>query len=270
MALTHRDIPIWLINLPRAIDRRIKMEAQLDKLGIAYSLFPGVDGRAEADKLLETVDLKAFERNTGRKILMGGIGCYHSHLGVWRDFLASGHPVALILEDDVVFHDDFLGAIDLALQTQDHWDFLKLNCIRAKMPIAQGRIGPYALNAYLGPATGTGAYLINRATAAKLLPAMLPVTRPTDHQINRFFKYKFRLFGLEPFPSHLDDGNISLITGTGFGDVQKFVRYQRLPNFALRAGNYFRRLFYVARHWHIIPSSQQLLPKADRDVGQVP
>jgi glycosyl transferase, family 25 len=259
VTLTHRDIPIWLINLPRATDRRVKMEAQLAKLGVTYRLFPGVDGKAEAERLMKTVDLAAFERNTGRKILMGGIGCYHSHLGVWREFLETGHPIALIMEDDVVFHDDFLPAIDLALQATEHWDFLKLNRIRAKLPIAQGRIGPYTLNAYLGPATGTGAYLINRATAEKLLPAMLPITRPTDHQINRFFKHRFRLFGLEPFPSHLDDGNVSLITGTGFGDVHKFPRYKRLPNLMLRAGNYFRRIAYVAQNWHIIPVNKQLI-----------
>jgi len=47
---------------------------------------------------------------------MGEFGCYHSHLGMWRAFLETGAPVALVLEDDYVFHPDFLDAIDLALQ----------------------------------------------------------------------------------------------------------------------------------------------------------
>ena len=248
MTLTHRDIPIWLINLPRATDRRAKMEAQLVPTGLPYRVFDGIDGKAEATRLLATVDVAAFERNMGRKILIGGIGCYHSHLGVWRTFLEDKAPVALILEDDVVLHDDFWTAIDHALAIADHWDFLKLNCIRAKLKIAQGSIGRYVMNAYAGPATGTGAYLINRDTATKLLPAMLPVTRATDHEINRFFKHDFRLFGLEPFPSHLDDGNVSLITGTGFADVRKFKWYRRLPNYQLRAANYFRRGWWLWKH----------------------
>jgi glycosyl transferase, family 25 len=258
VSLTHRDIPIWLINLPRATERRAKMEAQLEPTGLRYTVFDGVDGKAEEARLLQTVDVAAFERNMGRKILIGGIGCYHSHLGVWRAFLEGDAPVALVMEDDVVLHGDFWSAINHGLAISDHWDFLKLNCIRAKLKIPQGRIGPYVVNAYAGPATGTGAYLIKRATAAKLLPAMLPVTRATDHEINRYFKHDFRLFGLEPFPSHLDDGNVSLITGTGFGDVRKFKWYRRLPNYRLRAANYLRRTIYLARKGLLWPRNRVL------------
>lgn len=252
-------LPVWLINLPRATARRQKMEQQLARLGLRYTLFPGVDGRAEEQRLLANTDIPAFERNMGRKILIGGIGCYHSHLAVWEAFLATDHPIALILEDDVVFHDDFLAALRLALRARAHWDFLKLNRIRAKLPVSQGRIGPYRLNAYIGPATGTGAYLITRETAARLLPAMRRVTRATDHEINRFFLHDFRLRGLEPFPSHVDDGGESLITGAGFADVRKHRLWQRLPHYRLKAANYLRRLWWLARRGEVIPRATPLV-----------
>ncbi|MCX7288085.1 MAG: glycosyltransferase family 25 protein [Rhodobacterales bacterium] len=256
------DLPVWLINLLRATGRREKMEAQLGPLGLPYTLFPGVDGRAEEARLLANTDVEAFRRNMGREILIGGIGCYHSHLGVWEEFLATGKPHALVMEDDVVFHDDFLPALRLALQAKAHWDLLKLNRIRAKLPISQGSIGPYRLMAYLGPNTGTGAYLINRATAARLLPAMRRVTRATDHEINRFFVHDFRLRGLEPFPSHVDDGGQSLITGAGFADVQKFPFFRRLPHYRLKAGNYLRRFWWLARRGEIWPRHRDLLQGA--------
>lgn len=254
-----KDVPVWLINLPRAVSRRQKMETQLAAMALPYTLFPGVDGKAEADRLLANTDTAAFERNMGRKILIGGLGCYHSHLAVWEAFLATGKPVALILEDDVVFHKDFLPAVRLALEAQDQWDFLKLNKIRAKLPISQGSIGSYHLNAYVGPATGTGAYLIKRETAAKLLPAMRRVTRATDHEINRFFLHDFRLRGLEPFPSHVDDGGESNITGTGFADVQKLRGWSRLPYYRLKAGNYLRRLWWLVKRGEVFPRSKLLL-----------
>jgi glycosyl transferase, family 25 len=253
------DIPVWLINLPRATARREKMEKQLYAADIPYRLFAGVDGRAEESRLLQQVDVPAFERNMGRKILIGGIGCYFSHLGVWREFVESGREVALVLEDDVVLHDDFQAAVELALKAQANWDVLKLNRIRAKLPIRQGRIGPYRLNAYLGPATGTGAYLIKRATAEVLLRNMLPVTRATDHEINRFFVHGHRLRGLEPFPSHVDDGGESLITGTGFADVEKLPRARRLPHYRLKAANYFRRLVWMTGRGEIWPSNKPLV-----------
>lgn len=252
-AMQRGEIGTWLINLPRAVERRAKMDAQLAAMDLPFEVFDGVDGKAREAELLQTVDVASFRRNMGRDVLIGGIGCYHSHLGVWRRFLDSGRPVALILEDDVVFHDDFLDAVDLALRAPLAWDMLKLNCIRAKVPVAQGRIGPYTLNAYVGPATGTAAYLIHRKTAATLLAAMLPVTRATDHEINRFFAHDFRLVGLEPFPSHVDDGNVSLITGTGFAELRKYPLHRRLPNLALRAGNYLRRIGWLARKGMLWP-----------------
>ncbi|MEM0977109.1 MAG: glycosyltransferase family 25 protein [Pseudomonadota bacterium] len=256
---TIDDLPKWLINLPRAVERREKMETRMNAINLNVTIFPGVDGKAEEDRLLKNVDVPAFERNMGRVVLIGGIGCYHSHLGVWDQFLETGAPIAFVMEDDVVFHDDFKDAIALALQAKDHWDFLKLNRIRAKMPIAQGQIGPYTLNAYLGPNTGTGAYLVKRETVAKLRPAMIPVTRATDHEINRFFKHDFRLRGLEPFPSHVDDENVSLITGVGFRELEKFPLHQRLPNLWLKLTNYVRRFAWLAKHGELVPRTTDLI-----------
>ena len=170
--------------------------------------------------------------------------------------------VALVIEDDVIFHDDFLPAVRTGLAGVAHWDFLKLNCIRAKLPVRQGCLGRYDLNAYVGPATGTGAYLITRDLAARLLPRMTPITRATDHEINRFFLHDFRLLGLEPFPSHPEPGNVSLITGTNNGDVVKFRGLARLPHYALKAGNYLRRVVWLARKGRLWPRKRQLLPGA--------
>ncbi len=258
-------LPVYLINLPRAVDRRAAMEQRLAAVGLNYTLVPGVDGKAEEARLLASVDVPAFRRNMGREVLIGGIGCYHSHLKVWEMFLAHGGPHALVLEDDVVFHDDILAALRLALRAQAHWDLLKLNRIRAKLPVPQGRIGPYRLMAYLGPNTGTGAYLINRATAARLLPAMARVTRATDHEIGRFFRHDFRLRGMEPWPCGIDASHESLITGPGgYGGVRKFRWYRRLPNYGLRAGNYLRRLEWLAKRAEIWPRRSQLpiMPEA--------
>jgi glycosyl transferase, family 25 len=256
------DLPVWLISLERATDRRRRMVERLAKLGLSYAIFDGVDGKAREAELLATVDQAAFMRNMGRGILIGGIGCYHSHLGVWRAFLATDAKVALILEDDVIFHEDFVEAVQLGLQAEQHWDFLKLNCIRAKLPVRQGTVGPYALNAYLGPATGTGAYLIKRETAARLLADMLPVTRATDHEINRFFVHRFRLRGLEPFPSQLEVGESLIATGPeGYRSIRKFAWYRRLPNYRLRIANYFRRGWWMLTKGEIWPKSTILVTR---------
>jgi glycosyl transferase, family 25 len=190
--------------------------------------------------------------------MAGEIGCYHSHLLVWRDFLAGSAEVALIMEDDVVFHSDFMNALDVSLLAVAEWDFLKLNKIRAKQPICQGMIGKWQLNAYLGPSTGLGAYLITRELASRLLPAMLPITRPIDHELDRVDVHDFRHFGLEPFPSHVDDGNESTITGNRFSAVKKFPWYRRLPVYVLRFRNLLGKTIHLARRGRLVPNRRVL------------
>jgi glycosyl transferase, family 25 len=253
------DLPVWLINLKRATRRRETMLPRLAALGLDCELFEAVDGRAEADALAHTVDRAAFERNTGGKLLPGKIGVYHSHLRVWRALAASSAPAGLILEDDVVFHADFLVALAAARSVIDHWDIVRFNAIRAKLPISQGRVGPYRLNAYLGPFTGNGAYLIRREVAERLAGALLPMTRPLDHELNRFFIHRFRLRGLEPWPSHVEDEGESQITGIGFADVKKFPLTQRLPYYRLKAGNYLRRGVHLAAEGSLFPSHCDLV-----------
>jgi hypothetical protein len=114
MSATGPKLACYVINLPRSASRREKMEAQLDAMALPFTLFPAIDGRAEWDRLAPTLDEAAFRRNVGREVMPGEIGCYHAHLAVWRDFLAGTADVALVMEDDVVFHPEFRAALDAA------------------------------------------------------------------------------------------------------------------------------------------------------------
>lgn len=245
---------VTLINLDRSEHRRIQMAQRLEEMGLAYSRLAAVDGKARWAELLPSVDVYTFERNVGRDVMPGEIGCYHSHLQAWRTLVDSGCDTLLVLEDDVVFGDDFLQALREALTHRDRWDMLNFNKIRAKQPVRQAQIGPYSLNAYMGPLTGMGAYLISRDTALRLLPSMLPITLPIDLDLDRVHLHRIRRYGLEPFPSHVDDGNQSTITGQSFSGVKKYIWYRRMPTFK-------RRFFdLLSKQLHLLRSGQ-LFPK---------
>lgn len=246
-ALTRADLGVWLINLDRAAARRTTMAARLDALGLDWTRFNAIDGVAEADRLSETYDDAAYARHMGQEILPGKIGCYHSHLGVWRALTDSDRAVALILEDDVVFHDDFLDALETALAAADQWDTLRLCATRAKFPITQAHLGRYRLNAYLGRFTGNGAYLVKRDVAERLLPGLLPMTRAFEYELGRYFAHDYRQFGLEPFPSHIEDGGESQIVGRANAGIRRLRGLRRLPYYREKIGNYARRAVYLAR-----------------------
>lgn len=225
--ISSPKVGIWLINLPRSTDRLRRMEIQINALGLAFDVFEAIDGQSTWDHISQQIDIPAFQKNVGREVMPGEIGCYLSHIGVWQAFLDSEHDVALILEDDVVLHDDFLAALHKAVSKVNQWDMLKLNRIRAKFPVKQDTIGDYRLSAFVGTFTGTGAYLITRSCAKDLLPSMLPISRPIDHALDWIDLRNFRHFALQPFPSHVDDQGTSTITGVGFCQVNKFPIYQR-------------------------------------------
>lgn len=251
--LRFPGLMVLLINLPRSNDRRTRMEQRLKSLGLGYEILSAVDGRAQQEQLLHTVDVTAFERHVGRDVLPGEIGCYHSHLQAWERFLASDAQVLLVLEDDMVFHDDFADALRIALRGRAHWDMLKLAKIRAKQPVCQGLLGPYRLNAYIGAATGFGAYLVQRDTAKRLLPHLLPIRAPIDRELEQVQRYDLRHFGLEPFPCHPQDEGQSTITGSHFGAVKRYPLSRRWTKYAEQASNLLQRVVYLARSGRLWP-----------------
>ena len=248
MNLSLRNVGVWLINLEDSIDRRRKMESRLNRLGLSYTLFGAVDGSKEIGKLGPKIDVKAFRRNMGRPPLQGDIGCYASHLGVWRELIGSDYTVGLVLEDDVVFHDEFLEAVRVALSVSDDWDLVRLCSVRSKIPITRKKLQSFRLNAYVGPFTGNAAYMVTTSAAKRLLPRLESMTRTHDHELNRFDVHNYRLMGLEPFSCHQDDGGKSTITGERFNLVRKPPWFRRLPYYFQKAGNYWRRWRWLAKN----------------------
>ncbi|PRY79638.1 glycosyl transferase family 25 [Yoonia maritima] len=223
------------------------MQERLGELGISYHKFDAINGKQCWEDLVPSIDIEAFEKNVGRKVMPGEIGCYHSHLKVWEQLIETGARVGLILEDDVVFHPNFRSAVDLALEHKEAWDILKLNYIRAKFPAKKARIGEMYIQSYIGPFTGMGAYLIHAETAARILPQMLPITRPIDHEIDRPKFHEIRHLALTPFPSHVSDNNDSTITGQSFGNVEKFPPWRRLRTYSLRWKNLIDKARYLSK-----------------------
>jgi glycosyl transferase family 25 len=257
-ALQLPGLMVLLINLPRSTDRRGRMEQRLAALGLAYEVLPAVDGRARWDELKQSVDLRAFQRHAGSDVLPGEIGCFHSHLQAWQRLLASDKDALLVLEDDMVFHDDFLDALRIALRGREHWDMLKLAKIRAKQPVCQGLLGPYRLNACIGAFTGFGAYLIQRETAQRLLPQLLPIRAPIDRELEQVHRHDIRHFGLEPFPAQPRDEGISTITGEHFNQVSRPPLSKRWTKYAEQTRNLWGRLRYLLKRGRLFPRHQPL------------
>lgn len=256
--MTSAPVPIFVISLARATERREQVAREFAAVGLGYEIFDGVDGKAEEAELLGQTDLDAWHRNMGAPISAGHMGCYASHVRLWEQIARDGPEIALICEDDVTFTADFPDALAAALTVADRWDVVRFSVVRAKGAIAQGKVGRFTLNTYWGPFTGNACYLIKRATAAKLASGFYPIRRAHDHELNRFFAYDIRLMGLEPFTAPARDKGESFITGSRMAQAEKFPKYRRLPYYAQKAANYVRRLVWLGRHGMLRPSRRDL------------
>lgn len=221
------------------------MRSSLNAHGIEFTRFSAIDGARMPSALDKQINARAYERNMGQYLLPGKVGCYYSHLSVWKELAASEHPIGLILEDDVVFHDDFVEALEAALRAAEYWDILRLNATRAKFPLWRGQAGRWNINGYLGRFTGNGGYLVKAEVAGRISARIEEMRLPFEHEIGRFFEHDYRLAGLEPFPSHIEDFGQSQIVGENNNDLKKPRLQNRIAHFIWKVASYFRRAVYL-------------------------
>lgn len=121
---------IYLLNLPRRTDRLSNMERRLKRIGIQnYYGMPGREGAIDFEVL------EKFEKYlsiSGTRQLpypplenRNEMACILSHRDIYRDALNSGCKTILVLEDDILFDEEFDTFID-KLNTLPTWELCYL------------------------------------------------------------------------------------------------------------------------------------------------
>ncbi len=174
-------IPVFLISLARAQDRREAICHHLRDLNIEYRLIDAVDGAKMSE-----VDINAIVAK-GIKMHPGAVGCYLSHLQAYETMKLENLPVALILEDDARLNPEIRTVLNGGLLFKD-WDYCFLDCDdhNNEGPIFYdadsghnigGEFTAYALSS--GPQT-THAYMITLNAALKRLEHAYPLMKSID------------------------------------------------------------------------------------------
>ena len=187
---------IFFINLDKDADRRQSIETQLSLAGLCGERIAGINGR-----LLPEWAASYFPPSNLRP---GEVGCYASHMLVWRAIVSRKLPYALVLEDDVRIPPDFAGILDEIIRSlPPGWDFVHIAApVKARpfafRPLETLRNGSRLVR-YSRIPSSTEAYLISASGAAKLLSAV-PRTVPVDFDTRRPWKWGLDCYGIEPGP----------------------------------------------------------------------
>ena len=110
------DLPVVVINLPHRLDRWEAISNRMAAAGLdQLTKAPAVNGHALSDTTIarflapgQTLPLDAPECHLS--LTRPAVGCFLSHLAVWRWVLATGVSRALVLEDDACPVTDYQAA----------------------------------------------------------------------------------------------------------------------------------------------------------------
>lgn len=188
-----------------------------------YTRFPAVDGAAlHFEQLPLPLKLRGFKLlHAGEGMTPGAIGCFLSHLNLWKQIVQQQTPYAVILEDDVILQSDFAEVVQALTKTQWYFDIVRLSAYGVSADMVRSGyydtppathaasdllwkkvrktlepIGKRFLVQYKKPVLDTAAYIITRAGAEKLLQQCVAIKEPVDHAYERWYANNTYFFGV--------------------------------------------------------------------------
>lgn len=177
---------ILIINMDKNPERYAYVTGQLDQLNIKnYERFPAIEGAKMTQKEIEELHLHNFVGNNGM------MGCAASHIKIWEKIANENRDWTLILEDDVLFHPQFLYLFKI------FWQAVPSDAMIIYPGYCRGSESLYDYNQLILE-TGvfcTHSYLINSEGARYLLDNISsmnhisPVYTAIDAMIYFYFKW---------------------------------------------------------------------------------
>ncbi|MFK4824155.1 glycosyltransferase family 25 protein [Paenochrobactrum sp. BZR 588] len=242
-------IPVYVINLERSRARWEALQKRANDLDLHLRRVEAVDGRHLDKVQLTNFDEASFRRLHGKTPLPGEIGCYFSHLKALQIIADGDDNCAVIIEDDVLFANDFNEVIE-ELQDIQGWDVIKL--INNRVKFFQSKyvtIGGVDVGCCMhGPLGCAGGYMVTRDGAKKLLNTISKMELPYDVALERGWSGGYRVYIVKDAVIQLANelGSTILEGGASYKRV-RFPAWKRLGALKFRTTDYIRRMIYALR-----------------------
>jgi len=197
------EIPVLIINLARARERRRKMESSLGELGVRFSFLPAVDGSQLSPEVWTKLQVRPCLRDYGRALSANEIGCVASYLKALKSIADGLDPYVCVLEDDASPTPIFPFVLSRRwLDALPRFDILRLvsqpDRLRKSpyLPVANLECHDIVAPVHKG-FLSTG-QIITRESATRLLARLVPVTAPIDNMLYRDPVIPLRVLEMRP------------------------------------------------------------------------
>ncbi len=189
----------FVISLRHSAERRRRLRPLLDACGVDYHFFEAIDLNRDRNRYFHHCDERRFQVHTGRTPTTGELGCFASHLMLWRTCRLLDEPL-VILEDDLRPRADFGDALELVGRLVRQLGFIRLqdhrDCLR--QPVVDD--GQRQLGYCLRYPHGSAAYAISPRVADAFIRRSRVFHAPVDVFIKRFWAHAQPLYALSPAP----------------------------------------------------------------------
>jgi GR25 family glycosyltransferase involved in LPS biosynthesis len=118
----------FIINLSHDTNRKNDMIEKLKKTNIKkFEFFNAINGMTDLSKYDFKVIYNWNDYFLNRPITIGEIGCALSHYNIWKNIVDNNINKALILEDDVIFKNNFNEMLDIIENLEFNYDIFYLS-----------------------------------------------------------------------------------------------------------------------------------------------
>lgn len=217
----------FVINLKDSVQRRETAAKQLNEKGIEHEFFEAWTGERALKENLFHYNFRRFLISTGCPSAQGEIGCYASHMMLWKKCVELQQPI-LILEDDFQLSDSINNALAVTDELIETYGFIRLNG-ESRHTVNILHKGSYTLKRYKKAPLLALAYALSPSAAAKLLANFDQYMEPLDYYLKRFWASKQRVYHLSPDPiTHNEHADDTTITERGSNTRPLDIRILRL------------------------------------------
>lgn len=184
----------YVINLDRNRERYEKFLEKYNQYmkNTTIQRIAATDGSKLSYELLEqTVAPEVFEGiknidKTGKRqndiqLTKGMIGCYISHLFLYKTALEKKHNIVLVFEDDAFVDRDLMKFLQELKEYPSDWDILLLGYVRIFKENLHSDSWTRVYDFW-----GTQGYLINKKGMEKMLKKSYPIKNQIDHMMGDF------------------------------------------------------------------------------------
>ena len=189
---------IFVVSLSSSVERRERMQRQLDQLQIEFEFFDAVDGIKPNFLNSDKVDNALTYSRKGYQLKNGEVACFSSHYELWKVCISLNQPI-IILEDNVDISEDFPQLIEPLNRVIQQFDYVKLAAtLPAKFNPIKQIISRYSLGQYSKKTCGTTAYAVSPQAAKQFIQHADKFIEPVDDYMEKPWRHGLKTYSIAP------------------------------------------------------------------------